>query len=117
MIIQINTDKNISGDEQRAEAIESSIREALQRFGEWITRVEVQLSDQSSAAKATDDDKRCLMEARPAGMKPLIVSHNGANLEQAVSGCLKKLVKMLNETKDRLDGSKGSPSFAGDQQL
>ena len=116
MQVQVNTGTSVEGHEALSHHAEGVVRDALERFSEQVTRVEIHLSD-VNGQKAGDNDKRCLMEARPAGMKPLIVSHNGANLEQAVSGCLKKLVKMLNETKDRLDGSKGSPSFAGDQQL
>lgn len=114
MQIQIRTDKNIVVSVERKGEIETQVAQALERFGVWITRVDVTLSDESSAAKHAGDDKRCVIEARPAGLQPIAVSHDGSNLEQAVGGCIKKLTKKLGETKDRLDTSKGAISSSGE---
>jgi len=113
MQIQIRTDKNIVASAERKAEIESQLKQAMERFGAWITRVDVTLSDESSAAKHTGDDKRCVIEARPAGMQPIAVSHDGSNLEQAIGGGIKKLTKKLGETKDKLDTSKGAISSSG----
>jgi len=75
--------------------------------------VEVQLSDESSSSKSRDNDKRCVMEARPAGQQPVSVSHQGATVDQALKGSVKKLVRLLDDTKGRLDDPKGNTSFAG----
>lgn len=117
MTIQIHTDKNITLQPSQSDDIHERIQDSLERFGDWITRVEVQLSDESSAAKTTEGDKRCLIEARPAGLKPVSVSHNGSNVEQAFSGCVKKLVKVLGDMRGKLDTSKGATSFAGEEQV
>lgn len=114
MQIQIRTDKNIVLSPERKTEIEGQLNHALERFGEWLTRVEVTLSDESSAAKHAGDDKRCVIEARPAGMQPIAVSHDGSNLEQAVVGCVKKIAKKLGDTKDKMDTSKGAKSFSGE---
>lgn len=114
MQIQIRTDKNIVASADRNTEIENQLTQSLERFGNWITRVEVTLTDESSAAKSAGDDKRCVMEARPAGLQPIAVSHDGSTLEQAIGGCVKKLTKKLNDTREKLDTSKGATSFSGE---
>jgi len=113
MIIQVSTDNHIEGSDELTRQVENILEGTLGRFGEWITRVEVQLSDESSSSKSRDNDKRCVMEARPAGQQPVSVSHQGATVDQALKGSVKKLVRLLDDTKGRLDDPKGNTSFAG----
>lgn len=115
MQIQVNTDKNIEGSVELTNQVREILEGALSRFGNWITRVEVQLSDESSSSKSRDDDKRCVIEARPAGMQPVSVSHDAATVDQALKGSAKKLERLLSDTKGRLGNVKGNPSFAGEQ--
>ena len=67
MQIQINTDKNISAHEALAQSVENDLRADLSGFSDDITRIEVHLSDENSAAKSGMMDKRCLLEVRLAG--------------------------------------------------
>ncbi len=117
MQIQVNTDKNVEGSEELTRQVEMVVEGSLGRFSDWITRVEVQLSDESSGSKARDNDKRCVMEARPASLQPISVSHQGATLDQALKGCAKKLARLLNDTAGRLGDPKGRTSYAGDQTI
>jgi ribosome-associated translation inhibitor RaiA len=103
MIIQINTDSNIEGDQELAQQIKAVVRNSLERFSEQITRVEVHLSDENSDKKFGAEDKRCLLEARLAGLQPLSVSHQAGTLEQAVNGAVEKLKRSLDSTLGRLD--------------
>jgi len=75
--------------------VEAVVEGTLSRFNDWLTRVEVHLSDENSIAKTGDEDKRCVMEARPAGSQPISVSHQGATLAQALGGAAKKLARHL----------------------
>lgn len=102
MLIQINTDSNIEGDEALAKRAEALLRDTLEHFGEQLTRVEVHLSDQSSDTKSGTDDKRCLLEARLAGLQPIAVSHQAATLEQAIVGAAEKLKHSLDSVLGRL---------------
>jgi hypothetical protein len=77
--IQVNTDDNIAGRETLAARVQEDVRQGLSRFADQVTRIEVHLSDEN-AAKPGDSDKRCLMEARPAGQKPVAVTHMAATL-------------------------------------
>jgi hypothetical protein len=84
------------------------------RFADQITRVEVHLSDENSQ-KGGDEDKRCLLEARLAGLQPMAVSHQAATLPQAIDGAATKLAKALESTLGRLGSQKGRPSSGGNQ--
>jgi ribosome-associated translation inhibitor RaiA len=101
MQIQINTDHNIEGSEALAAQVRSIVKSALSRFSEHITRVEVHLSDESSH-KSTQNDKRCMMEARLEGHQPIAVTNQAATLDQAVDGAVEKLTKLIESTLKRL---------------
>ena len=114
MQVQVSTDNHIEGSAELSRQVEAVVEGALGRFSDWITRVEVQLSDESSGSKTRDNDNRCVMEARPAGQQPISVSHQGATLDQALKGSAKKLARLLNDTKGRLHDPKGNTSYAGE---
>ncbi len=115
MQIQVNTDNHTHGSAELTRQVEDVVQDALGRFGDRITRVEVQLSDENSRKKTGGADKRCVMEARLAGLQPITVSDEGASLEQALSGAADKLEKTLKRTLGRLEDPKGRTSYAGDQ--
>ena len=96
MIIQINTDKNITGSEELTTFLNSSISEALIRYSDKITRVEVHLSDENSHKEGLDD-KRCVLEVRLEGMKPIAVINKADTIEQALSGALDKVEATLDK--------------------
>jgi len=101
MKIQINTDKNIIGSEELIASSTSLITMELNRFVHQITRLEVHLSDEDGT-KDGFKDKRCLVEARLAGMKPLAVTDYANTHEQAISGAIDKLKTSLETITGRL---------------
>lgn len=103
MLVQINTDKNIDGDEKLTQRIEEQVKNTMGRFADQITRIELHLSDESSDKKLGGEDKRCLMEARVAGLQPVSASHQAMTIDQAVDGAAKKLRRSLDSTLGRLD--------------
>jgi ribosome-associated translation inhibitor RaiA len=102
MLIQINTDSNIEGNDALAQQVEAVVRDTLDRFSKRITRIEVHLSDENSNKKLGTEDKRCLLEARLAGLQPIAVSHKASTLEQAVDGAVEQLKRSLESTLGRL---------------
>lgn len=90
MQIQFNTDNNIAGKEETAQKFSSKIEQALDRFGERITRVEIYLSDLNSH-KEGQDDKRCVLEARLNGLEPITVTHQAESIDFAFNGARDKL--------------------------
>lgn len=97
MLIQVNTDSNIEGREELARSVEEKITNALDsRFGDRLTRVEVHLGDENSNKKGGGDDKRCMLEARPAGLQPIAVTHHAESMSLAVDGALAKFKRALS---------------------
>ena len=101
MQIQINTDHNIEGHQALTDHISSVIENALSRFSDHITRVEVHLSDENSH-KRGHNDKRCMMEARFQGHQRSAVTHRAATLDLAVAGAADKLTRVIESTLGRL---------------
>jgi ribosomal subunit interface protein len=116
MLFQLNTDNHIAGREALATRVETDLRAALERFAHQVTRVEVHLGDDNGRKKG-DNDKRCAVEARLAGLQPITVNHNAHTLDEAIDGAVDKLVKVLEKTTDKLSDRKGNTSFGGDQKI
>lgn len=73
MKIQINSDKKIRADNEFINSIREQVKLATGKFRRHLTRVEVHLSDVNSS-KTAKNHKRRLIEARPAGQKPLVAT-------------------------------------------
>jgi len=101
MTIQFNTDSNITGDEKLRAPLISLISEELSRFSHQITRVEVHLSDENGTKEGLND-KRCTIEARLEGMKPIAVTNHANTHEEAVEGAVNKLKTSLDSVIGRL---------------
>ena len=100
MKIQFNTDKNVEGH-QRVEAYFSTeLEKELARFEEKITRIEVHVGDENSA-KPGINDKRCLIEVRPAKLQPVVVTAHADTVEKAFHDALEKIKKTLSTTFDK----------------
>ncbi len=106
MQIHTHTDKNIEGGERLGHHVQTLLQAKLSRFRENITRVEAHLSDESSQ-KARNDSKKCVLEARPAGMQPLAVTHFAETLDHAINGAAEKLERLLDATFGQLNDLKG----------
>ncbi|WP_396595391.1 HPF/RaiA family ribosome-associated protein [Brevundimonas sp. R86498] len=106
MQVQINTDNTLPGREAMLGEIESAVRDRLSRFEDRLTRVEVHLTDEDGSGNDVND-KRCLIEARPAGQDPVSVSDQAGSIDQATSGALGKLTTVLDRTFGRQTNRKG----------
>jgi hypothetical protein len=102
MQVQVNTGNGIENKESLERWAEGFLNESLARFRQDITRIEVQLSDENSAAKGAAD-KRCMMEARLNGRDPLAVNHHGQTQDEAFRGAAQKLIRLLDHTLGKLD--------------
>jgi hypothetical protein len=110
MQIQVNTDDHISGREELVERVETQIEAALSRFGDHLTRVEVHLADEVGG-RTVGDDKRCILEARPAGQQSVAVTHHAATLDAACSGAAHKLKHLLDSRFGRQHDHKGAETI------
>ncbi len=113
MEVQINSDNNVVVSAGLSEHIETGLGSALSQFGDRLTRVEVHLRD-DSAGRQTEDDIRCLIEARPAGQQPVAVTDRAEAAATAFDGAIDKLVVLLEakfgriQDKDFRDTIRGS---------
>ena len=114
MQVRVTTDNNIAGSETLAGQVEDIVADVLGRFRDRITRVEVYLGDENSRSKSGDNDKRCTIEARLAGLQPVVVTEQGPILMQVIRGAADKLEKTLDRTLGRLDDRKGRRPIGGE---
>lgn len=101
MQIQFNADKNATGSEGLIASATSLISEVLSRYSQQITRVEVHFSDEDGN-KVGFNHKRCMVEARLSGQKPIAVSNQANTHEQAFLGAIHKLKTSLEKITGRL---------------
>jgi ribosome-associated translation inhibitor RaiA len=106
MQIQINSDNHIVGSPELAGRVQALVRDALERFSDRITRVEVHLNDLNSV-KGGNNDKRCLMEARLSGLQPISVNHEAGSLDLAIDGAMEKLGRAIENRLGKLSAASG----------
>lgn len=78
------------------------MRHALDRFAARVTRVEVNLSDESSDQRFGTEGQRCVLEAPSVGLQLTCVASQAAALEQALGGAVEHVTRSLQSTLGRL---------------
>lgn len=101
MQIQIRHDDTINGREEVQAQIRATVEDALARFADRITTVEVHLADENHEKRA-GDDIRVSIEARVEGRPPSAVTHHASELYVAVDAAAEKLARMLDHQLARL---------------
>ena len=94
MQIRLNTDHHITGSPELADRVQTLVQDTLDRYSDRITRVEVYLNDLNSI-KGGSHDKRCLMEARLAGLGPVAAEHEAESVTLAIDGAMEKLERAI----------------------
>ncbi len=107
MQVLLNTDPNVDGGQQMAEHLEAVVKDALDRFGEHITRVEAHLADANSQAKGNPEEIRCTLEARLKGREPLVVKDHAGSAHQAINGAVGKLKRAISTALDKNEPRRG----------
>ncbi len=100
MQVHVHTDRTIDGSEAFEARVAGVVESALHRSIDQVASVEVRLSDEN-ADKEGGRDKRCLMEARLEGHAPIVVTHDAATVDAAVSRAADKLARRLEHTVGR----------------
>lgn len=106
MQVQVHAGKDIEGGESLAHWVQEEIKTRLARFRDHITRVEVFLSD-VNAGKSGANDKRCRLEARPAGRQPVTVTADADKVADALIGATAKMVHALDHDLGRVKDRNG----------
>ncbi len=111
MNIEIRTDKNIQNSDRLIGYVRAELTEEFQRHSERITHFSVHLSDENGD-KGGDDDIKCMIEARPAGLKPVVVNHRGPNVDSAITGAIDRLKRSLEHVIEKKDKPRAQqPSY------
>ena len=95
MDIYVNTDKNISGNQELKDRYAQIVDSTLIRFNDNITRVEVHLNDENSDKKTGQRDKKCNIEAHLKGFHNMSATDFSHEVEAAVAGAAEKLKNAL----------------------
>jgi hypothetical protein len=103
---QFNSDNQIEGDAGMAERVESLVRTKLSRIAERLTRVEVHVGD-VDGPRSGPNDKRALVELRPAGLQPISGSAQGAGIETCVSSATDKALAAFDRQLGKMTTRKG----------
>ena len=106
MDIRINTANNVEGREALTRQLEETVRTKLSRFSERLTRVEVHVGDENGD-RGGGDDKRCVIEVRPAGRDPISVTEQAGSIDQATAGALSKVTTALERDFGKITNRKG----------
>lgn len=101
MQIQVRSN-HIEGSSGLHEWVGASVQDRLERFEDFLMRVEVHVGDEN-AQKAGAADKRCQIEARPKGHQPLSVTHKAESLQLAVDGAAEKMHNAIGHLMGKLD--------------
>lgn len=106
MQVQVHTDDHIQGGESLAQWITEEATTKLARFRDQVTRLEVFITD-VDAGKSGANDKRCRLEARPAGRQPVSVTGEGDKVAAAFISATAKLLSVLDTDLGRVKDKHG----------
>jgi len=101
MQIQFNIDCSHEGHERTENYFSTVIAESFKRFEDKITRIDVRLADENNS-KSAADDKRCVIEAHAAGLKPIAVTNHADTIEKAIKGAIEKMKHALEHSYGKL---------------
>lgn len=115
MQIQVHTDHLIQGGESLASWVQGELNTRLARFKEYLTRVEVFLSD-TDARKTQGGLKRCVLEARLNGRQPVAVNADAEKMADAVTAATDKLMRAIEADLGRLKDKNGRETIRNQEQ-
>ena len=101
MQIQVNSNNSVDVDDEMIEMARSIAQDSLGRFEDRLTRLEIHINDVNSH-KSGSGDKRCQIEARPAGLPPVSATAEAATIDAATRAAVQKLERVLESTFGRL---------------
>ncbi|MCF7202683.1 HPF/RaiA family ribosome-associated protein [Pseudomonas sp. JM10B5a] len=101
MLIQVNSNHSIDMSQGLEERVRATLEGELERFDEYLTRLEVHLNDENGS-KSGPQDKRCQIEARLKHHEPLSVTHKAESLDLAVDGAAEKMLHALDHLTGKL---------------
>ncbi len=106
MQFQFSSDNQTDGGNDMAGRVEQIVRARLARIQDRLTRVEVHVGD-VSGPRDGGDDKRCVVELRPAGMAPISATDQASDVFDAVSNAADKALVVFERQVGKRTDRKG----------
>ena len=106
MQFMFNSDNQTPLGSETAEKVEAIVGSRLVRISDRLTRVEVHVSD-VDGPRSGGDDKRCAIEIRPNGMRPISAADEASTVEGAVSAAADKVLKAFDRQIGKATTRKG----------
>lgn len=94
MKVLVHADQSVGDFTALNSLVDGVVTGALKHVSDRVTRVEVHLGDENGD-KSGADDKRCMMEARLEGRRPVAVTHHADTFDAAVHGAAGSLTKVI----------------------
>lgn len=101
-----NSDNQIPLSSETSERVEALVERRLARISDRLTRVEVHVSD-VDGPRSGGDDKKCAIELRPNGMRPITVTDRASSVERAVTAAADKALKAFDRQIGKATTRKG----------
>lgn len=102
MQVNIHTDNHIEGSDRRETYFTEIINQKLKRFDDYITSLEIYVTDENGKDKSGAADIRCQIEARISGKSPLSVTNHADTVEKAIAGAIEKIKHALDHAYDKM---------------
>ena len=106
MQFMFNSDNQLPLSSETSQALEALVEARLARIADRLTRVEVHLSD-DDGPRTGGDDKKCLIELRPNGMRAITATDQAATVERAVTAATDKALKAFDRQIGKATTRKG----------
>lgn len=101
MKVEVSIDTQAADRTGVIASISEEVSSGLKHYRTRLTRVEVHMRDINGPRSGIDH--RCALEARPAGLAPLAVTHEATNTSDALKGAISKMNKLLASTFGKLE--------------
>jgi ribosome-associated translation inhibitor RaiA len=111
MQIQVTTDNHIEGSDRLDNHVQTVVEDALERFGNRVTWVEVHLGDENSHKSG---GAYCGIHAKLAGADTFNVDAEAPNLDQALDAATDKLLKVIDRTLGKKEDPKKRAPMHGE---
>ncbi|OTG85036.1 HPF/RaiA family ribosome-associated protein [Acinetobacter sp. ANC 4648] len=116
MNIEIRTDKNIQNSERLITYVREELNQEFQRHSERITQFSVHLSDENGP-KGGDDDIRCMVEAKAAGLKPVVGTYKAKNIDLALHGAIERVKRSLEHVLEKKESPRAAHLEIIDEEI
>ncbi|WP_445116872.1 HPF/RaiA family ribosome-associated protein [Acinetobacter sp. WZC-1] len=116
MNIEIRTAKNIHNSERLITYVREELIQEFQRYSERITHFLVHISDENGD-KGGDNDIRCMVEVKAAGIKPVVVTHKAKNIDLSLHGAIDRVKRSLEHVLEKKEHPRGHQARIIDEEV